>query len=248
MFQRGPDQPRLIVKKPVPFLSLNAHDIRDIGLQDDGSAIGGPMFRDLNPAVAGQADIKDNMVIRMPRHALRDPILRGFVLGQRQVFRLADKRDIVEKPQAGQQFVLNIGHVHAKTTVAHDKVLVEVEQGKPFPNRFNRIGQVGPRRFGFPVRLGQTGVGIVEKIKRAFQIMGARAHLLLKHRRALKLRIGRTRGVGRFLDPAHQRSRDFQQLFVLTFQRVIRVDQGLMHIRSFCRRINGNPRQGLVHM
>ena len=57
-------------------------------------------------------------------------------------------------------------------------------------------------------RVAKPGVGLVQEVQRAFQVMGALAHLILQHRRPLELGIGRTAIIGDLLNPAHQHLRD----------------------------------------
>ena len=59
----------------------------------------------------------------------------------------------------------------------------------------------------------QPRVGLVQQVQRVFQIARALAHLILQHRGALELGIGRPAVVGDLLDPPHQHMGDLQQLF-----------------------------------
>jgi hypothetical protein len=78
----------------------------------------------------------------------------------------------------------------AKAAVAHHQH-VGVEQREPLLHRLDGVGQVLPRGLGRAVGLGQPGVRLVQQVQRPLQIAGALAHLILQHRRALELGIGR---------------------------------------------------------
>ena len=249
MFQRGADQPGLIVQHPVAFLPLQPHDVADIGLQDHGAAIGGAMFADLNPAAADHADVEDDMIVGVPPHPLCRPVARCLVFRQGQIARAADQIDILAKGDAGAEPVSDIRHMQAKARVAHDQPLVGIEEGKPLLHRLDGIGQVRTRLFCGAVGLGQAGVGIVEKVERAFQVAGAVAHLFLEQRGALELGIGRARGVGGLFHTAHQGGVDLDQLFDLPVRRVGGVEQRSRHGASqIVGWVDGHAGQRLIHM
>ena len=215
MFQRRLDQLCLIIQKPLAFLPFKAHHVGDVGLDDDRAAIGRSVFTNLEPPAAGHTHIKDRVVVLVPRHAESSPALRVFTVRQRKIGAAGHEVDVFRKGQTGFEQVIDVQHVLAETAVAHDQFFLRIEKRKAFLNGFQRIGEVGPRGFGFRIGPGQFGVRYIEQIQRTLKFLGAHPHFFFEHDGALELPIGRARGFRALLDPAHQGFGDLQQLFIL---------------------------------
>ena len=165
------------------------------------------------------------MPILMPLAPPDRPRLGCLAFRQRQIAREADPFDIVIEGQPRFQMVAQVQHMHPETRVAHDEHLVRTEKRKPLLHRLDRIGEVATGGLGFLIGLGKPRVRLVQKVQRTLQIAGARADLILQHRGALKLGIGRAAVIGGLLHPSHQRLGNGQKLIALPFRRVCGVQQ-----------------------
>ena len=113
------------------------------------------MLTHLNPTVPDHTHVENHVLFLVSHKAPLGPARRRAAFGKREERAIADHFNVLGKGQAGFKAVANIGHMHPKTAIAHDKSFARIKQGKPFLDCLNRIGKVGSRRLGFAVRLGQ---------------------------------------------------------------------------------------------
>ena len=211
------------------LLALETDHVGNIGLQDDGTAIVGALFADLQPAVADQRDVEDDMLVTVAKQASVHPISGRFTAGKEQVDAAADQRNVVIEGDAWPQRLLYIRELPREPAVAKHQSAIGVEQCKPFLDGLDRVCEVAPGPFGLSVGLGQTLIGFVEQIERLFQIPGAGTDLLFKEHGALEMRVAGAAVVARLLDASHQRLGNLPKLVTLALERFVRINERIRH-------------------
>ncbi len=229
VFKRGPDHPGLVVQKLAAFLPFQPDYVGDIRLQDHGAAVLGPVFGHLNPAVARKLDVEHHMPVLVAAHPRLRPAVGAFARRQRKVARQADHPHIIGEGKTRAQPVADVGQLPAEARIAHHHPVVRIEKRKSFLHRLDRGGEVLARRLRLGGGLREACVGLVQKSQRAFQLAGALADLIFKHRGAFELQIGAPTIIRRLFDPPHENVDDLKQLLSLPLRRVGGIDQRVGH-------------------
>lgn len=199
------DHAGLVVQQLAAFRALHADDVGDIGLEDDGAAIGGALLADLKPTVAGQPDIED-LPGPVQAHAFGSPGLDRHVFGKGQHRGTADDFNIVGKGNARKEFRANVGEVPTEAGIAQHEDVGGVEKGETFIDRLDGLGQVASRPLG-------RAVGVVELLQRGFEVARALAHPVLQNGGPAELLEGSPPVAGILLDMADEGIGDVEHLF-----------------------------------
>ncbi len=190
VLERGADQPRLVVHDLVVLLALEPQDAGDVGLHDHRLPARHAVLADLDPALAGHADVEHHVRLAVPRHPRRRPGLGRLALGSVEVGRAGDQRHVVGEGEARHEPVPDVGQVGGEARVAEHQPVVLVEEREALLDGLDGPGEVRARPLGLAAGAGEAGVGVVEKAQRLLEVAGPLAHLVLEQDRALELAVG----------------------------------------------------------